>query len=190
MAGKFIKSAADFEGCPPPKLAEIGIVGRSNSGKSTLINAISKQKNLAKTSQTPGKTQLLNFFDIDGKYVLVDMPGYGYAARSQEQKSAWSPMIEQYLQYRDNLAIVILVMDVNRAWSQDEQNLVEWLANFGLPVVLAVNKCEKLNQSQKVAKSREFAEIDCVAATVFVSAEQRIGIDELMRTVFENQRQS
>ena len=117
--------------------------------------------------------------------MLVDMPGYGYAARGHAARDAWAPMIEGYLRDRENLKGVVMVMDVCRPWREDESNLVEWLLNFDRPVVLALNKVDKLNQKERAAKEREFAAMQDVSAVVYVSAYRRQGIDDLLRTVFE-----
>lgn len=186
MAAKFIKSATELTGCPASSLPEVGFVGRSNAGKSSIINALAKQKHLARVSQAPGKTDVLNFYEFDDKFMLVDMPGYGYASRGQQARDSWTPMIENYLQGRQQLKGVVLVMDVQRPWSEDEFNLVNWLREYDLPVILVLNKVDKLNQKEKAQKNREFASIDSVAAIVFTSADKKIGVDELNRAIFNN----
>lgn len=185
MAARFIKSAANLEGCPLSQLPEVGIVGHSNAGKSTLINAMAKQKHLARVSQSPGKTDLLNFFEFDQKFMLVDMPGYGYAARGHKAREVWAPMIEDYLRDRENLQGVVLVFDMARKWSQDEKNLVDWLADCGLPVILALNKVDKFNQKQLAAKKREFEAIPGVMDRLYISADRGQGVQDLLRTVFD-----
>lgn len=185
MIAKFIKSASKLEECPESSLPEVGFVGRSNAGKSSLINAITKHKNIARVSSAPGKTDLLNFYEIDSKFMLVDMPGYGYATRHQDLKESWTPMIESFLQHRENLKGVVLVADIKRPWGKDEENLVGWLANYGLPVVVAANKIDKLNQKDLSAKKREFDAIDGVSTTIYTSSTKHTGIDNLLRTVFD-----
>lgn len=186
MSSQFIKSAADQGGYPVSRLPELAIVGRSNAGKSSFINAIAKRKSLARVSSTPGKTDLLNFYEIDAKFMLVDMPGYGYAARSEVERKKWSPMIETYLQTRENLRGVALIFDINRPWSQDEASLVDWLDDQGVKVILVLNKVDKLNQKELNSKKREFAEIPGVIDTIFTSAAKGQGIDTFIRSVFEN----
>ena len=160
-------------------------MGRSNAGKSSLINALTKQKNIARVSSSPGKTDVINFYEVDGRFTLVDMPGYGYATRHQELKETWTPMIESYLQYRENLKGVVMVTDIKRPWGQDESNLVDWLANYGLPIVVAANKIDKLNQKELSAKQREYSQLDGVLTTQFISSTKNTGVESLLRTIFD-----
>lgn len=148
---KFITSAVDPRGYPPASLPEVAITGRSNSGKSTLINSMTNRK-IAKVSQKAGKTTLLNFFDIDEVYRLVDMPGYGFAARSEREIKQWRRMIEHYLSMRGTLQAVLLTMDIRRDWSDDEQNLCQWLEEISKPVVIILTKADKLSYSQKLKR--------------------------------------
>ena len=145
---QFIKSAYTATDYPPPGLPEVAVTGRSNSGKSTLINAMTGRK-IAKVSQTAGKTTLLNFYKIDEIYCLVDMPGYGFAARGARQIKKWQSMIEGYLSMRSTLKAVVLTMDIRRDWSDDEEMLCQWLANINQPVVIILTKADKLSYSQK-----------------------------------------
>jgi GTP-binding protein len=145
---QFIKSAFKPTDYPPPGLPEVAVTGRSNSGKSTLINAMTGRK-IAKVSQTAGKTTLLNFYQIDELYCLVDMPGYGYAARGARQIKKWQEMIEHYLSMRSTLKAVVLTMDIRRDWSDDEEMLCRWLGEIGQPVVIILTKADKLSYSQK-----------------------------------------
>jgi GTP-binding protein len=186
MPAKFIKSAADFDGCPNSDLKEVAVIGRSNSGKSTLINAWTGGR-LARVSQTPGKTDLINFYEIDENYMLVDLPGYGYAARSQAQKKTWTPMIEEYLASRRQLSGVLLLFDAKRPWSEDEDNMLDWLESRQRDVMLVVNKVDRLNQSERSKQKRAIeGENLPVVDIAWVSARNKTGIDELKRSVFEN----
>ena len=145
----FIKSASNSTSYPPLLLPEIALIGRSNSGKSSLLNALSNQK-IAKVSATPGKTQLLNFFELDKKYYLVDMPGYGYAKRSRKEVFAWKNMIEVYLSRRESLVGLILIMDIRRKWAIEESQLLDWLDKERLSrknIVIVLNKSDKLNNN-------------------------------------------
>ena len=113
IAARFVTSAAQPSGFPPPSLPEIAVVGRSNVGKSSLINALVGQPGLARTSRTPGRTRLINWFEIDGRFHLVDLPGYGYAEVSQAMRESWRPLIETYLDTRTTLAGVLLEQEIS-----------------------------------------------------------------------------
>ncbi len=185
MKPHFIKSATKLHECPEHKVVEIAFVGRSNAGKSALINALAKQKNLARVSQKPGKTEWLNFYQLEENLIVVDTPGYGYASKGEEMKKEWTPMIANYLQKREELKGVILVMDAIRNWSDDESNLVDWMNQCERPVLLILTKTDRLKQSEMASAKKEFAAIDGLADHIFVSAHKGIGIDKVLRTVFE-----
>ena len=121
MESEFIKSATELSQCPIDSLKEVVFLGRSNAGKSSLINSLLNRKALAKVSNTPGKTRLMNFFLINQAYRFVDLPGYGFAKRSPGELEMWAQFIEEYLLNRENLVGLILVKDIRRKWSTDEQ---------------------------------------------------------------------
>ena len=146
---KFLKSASRLAEGPEGLVPEIALAGRSNSGKSSLINALSKQSKMAKVSSTPGKTVLLNFFDVEGLFRLVDMPGYGYAQRSRSEREEWSSMIEGFLASRGNLCGVLLVMDGRRSWAAEEAQLLSWLGPLNLPLAVVATKMDKMNQKER-----------------------------------------
>lgn len=185
MKPQFIKSATKLHECPEHKAIEIALVGRSNAGKSALINALAKQKNLARVSQKPGKTEWLNFYQLEENLMLVDTPGYGYAAKGAEMRKSWTPMISSYLEKRKELKGVILVMDAIRNWSDDEGHLVDWMNQCGRPVLLILTKIDRLNQSERASAEKEFATIEGLKGYIFVSAHKGTGIDKVLRTVFE-----
>jgi GTP-binding protein len=120
---RFLKSASRLSEGPQGFVPEVALAGRSNSGKSSLINALSKNSKMAKVSSTPGKTILLNFFEVEGLFRLVDMPGYGYAQRSKADRTTWASMVEGYLAARGQLCGVVLVMDGRRVWAKEEEQL-------------------------------------------------------------------
>src|SRR6478752_6525097 len=130
---QFIKSAVLPKDYPIHKMAEVAIAGRSNAGKSSFINALTRNK-VAKVSSTPGKTTLLNFFNMEDSYVLVDMPGYGFAARSNDEISQWHQMIEAYLMSRENLVGLVVIMDIRRDWTADEELLKKFSDERGFPL--------------------------------------------------------
>lgn len=143
----FVKSAVFPQDYPLPGKMEIAIAGRSNAGKSSFINTLVGSK-IAKVSQVPGKTRLLNFFDIGGKYILVDMPGYGFAARSRGEQEDWSQMVESYLTIRGSLGGLLLIMDIRRSWDEEEQMLKEFTDRVGLPMIVVLTKADRISKSQ------------------------------------------
>lgn len=144
---KFIKSAVEETGYPDFKLPEIALTGRSNAGKSSFLNQFGRQI-IAKVSNTPGKTRLVNFFEVNEKYRFVDLPGYGFAKRSAEEEESWGPMVEDYLGHRPNLVGAILVMDCRREWGTDEDRLKEFLERRGVPLIIAATKIDKLRKPE------------------------------------------
>ncbi len=153
-SAEFIKSAVWPPQYPPGILPEIAFVGRSNVGKSSLINALVGRKNLAKTSNTPGRTQLINFFTINEKISFVDLPGYGFAKVSQSVKKDWGDMIEAYLRERQNLAIVIFILDLRRNPSEDDLSLRNWLDHYHIPYIYILTKADKLSNNQAFVQKR------------------------------------
>ncbi len=132
-------------------MPEIAFAGRSNVGKSSLINFLTNRKSLAKTSATPGKTQLINFFDVDGNFTLVDLPGYGYARAPLAEKARWRPMVEDYLQRRETLRGVLVLVDSRRGAREMDLGLLEWLAAESLPSCLTLTKADKLKRGERRA---------------------------------------
>lgn len=167
---KFIKSAVTIDQYPNTDCLEVGIIGRSNAGKSSFINSVFNTR-IAKVSGTPGKTTLLNFFSVlGGKYNIVDMPGYGYAARSNKEVDSWKPMIESYILKREQLTGIILVMDIRRDWTTQEQSLVDWVDSRGLGVVVILSKADKLGRNKaqqaaaKIRKSSGLSSVFCISS--------------------------
>ena len=145
---EFVTSAVKQEQYPESDLPEIAVVGRSNVGKSSLINMLLNRKNLARTSSTPGKTQLINFFDIDSKFTLVDLPGYGYARVSKEQKKTWGTIIETYLKNRKNLLEVIQLVDLRHKPTAEDVQMYQWIKSFGFNGIVVATKHDKIKKSQ------------------------------------------
>lgn len=146
-----IKSAVLPRDYPEMDRAEVAVVGRSNAGKSSFVNKVLNKK-IARVSQTPGKTILLNFYDVGENYRLVDMPGYGFAKRSNKEVATWQKMIETYLASRESLKGLVLIVDAQRKWQQEEENFKMWCDTYQIPVVVALTKADKLNQSEKQKK--------------------------------------
>jgi GTP-binding protein len=141
---RFIMSAAAVSQCPPDEGREIAFVGRSNSGKSTAINTICSQRQLARASNTPGRTQLINFFGIDDTRRLVDLPGYGYAKASREAQQEWQGLIDGYLQARQCLRGLVLLMDCRHPLQEIDDLLLDWARSCELPVLALLSKADKL----------------------------------------------
>lgn len=152
LSAEFIKSAPKKEHWPGDRVPEIALVGRSNVGKSSLINTFVNRRGLAKTSSQPGKTQMINFYTINGEFRLVDLPGFGYAKVPLSMKKSWKQMMEEYLSERESLAGVILILDARRDVGDAEQMLFEWIEEFGLPVVTVFTKTDKLSKNQLASR--------------------------------------
>ena len=148
-SSEFITSAAKPSQYPPAELPEIAFAGRSNVGKSSLINTIINRKRLVKTSRTPGRTQLINFFEINTAFTFVDLPGYGYAKVPKSVKKSWGPMVETYLSTRKTLKGVVLIMDIRRTPRLEELNFIVWLHYYGIPDVLVLTKTDKLSKTKQ-----------------------------------------
>jgi len=149
LKAEFIVSSAQPAQFPPDRLPEIAFLGRSNVGKSSLINALTGQKRLAFTSSTPGRTQTINFYRIDGAFYFVDLPGYGYARAPLEQTLRWKRLMEHYLEKRETLKLSCLILDSRRGWMEKDLDLKRWLEHHGRPYLVIATKSDKVNQSQQ-----------------------------------------
>ena len=177
---KYIKSAVFPKDFPRTALKEIAFAGRSNAGKSSLINSIVNSK-IANISKTPGKTRLLSFFNYSDLYMLVDMPGYGYAARANEEISMWQDMIESYLETSEKLKGVVLVMDIRRDWQREEQQLKNFTEHYGIPLILALTKADKLSRSQQALRFKAVQDQSLVSSIFVCSSLKKTGIEELQK---------
>ena len=146
----FVKSAVKPSHYPPEILPEIAFSGRSNVGKSSLINTLVNRKRLVKTSSTPGRTQLINFFNINNAFSFVDLPGFGYARVPESIKRTWGPMVETYLSTRKTLKGVVLIMDIRRVPGAQELGFIEWLRYYTIPSILILTKADKLSKSKQM----------------------------------------
>jgi GTP-binding protein len=180
-SAEFVKSAIKPEGYPDPDLPEIAFAGRSNVGKSSLINVLVNRKRLVKTSATPGRTQLLNFFRVNDRICFVDLPGYGYAKVPETVRRQWGPMVERYLSKRSCLRGVILILDIRRTPKEEELNLLAWLAERRIPARAVLTKTDKLSKSRRQQRQRAVAETLAVPADdlLLFSAKTRQGRREL-----------
>ena len=155
----FLGGMAELGGWrPPTELPEVAFVGRSNVGKSSLLNALVRRKKFARVSNTPGRTREINFFKVNDTFVLVDLPGYGYAKVSKEKRNAWRPMIESYLLGTSELRGIVLLLDVRRDPSDDDRAMVDFLADVGVPVIVVVTKADKLKQTVAAAQARAISD--------------------------------
>jgi len=145
---KLLTTAVKYEQYPDESLPEIALVGRSNVGKSSLINCLANRKNIARTSSTPGKTATINFYEIAGKYRIVDLPGYGYAKVSKVEKEKWAAMIEGYLARRSNLVQVIQLVDARHKPTADDKMMFDWIKSYNYEPLVVATKLDKLKKSQ------------------------------------------
>ena len=177
--------AADFPAPGPP---EVAFLGRSNVGKSSLLNRLVRRKALARTSRTPGKTRLVHWYRVarpGGELWLVDMPGYGYAKVSKQERRRWQQLAESYLEGRSSLRVAVLLQDLRRDISEDEELLIDWLEARKIPVLVALTKVDKLKPMRRAARVRALrAQLGLPAARVLpTSAEKGFGIADLRRTI-------
>jgi GTP-binding protein len=182
---EFIKSAVKPKDFPPAELPEVAFVGRSNVGKSSLINVLANRKALVRTSNTPGRTQLINFFDINGVLTLVDLPGYGYAKAPPDMRKQWGPMIETYLAKRENLKTVVLILDIRRIPSDGDMQMLGWLNTYGIPPIIVLTKCDKLS---KLETAKQTALISNAigrdkSELLFFSALSKLGRDAVWQKI-------
>ncbi len=166
---------------PEPQLPEIAFAGRSNVGKSSLLNALVRRKAFARVSRTPGRTREINFFRVNEKFMLVDLPGYGYAKISKERKSAWRPLMEGYMRHSPYLRGVVQLLEVRHDPTGDDRTMLDFLADLGVPTLLALTKVDKLNRverAKRVAAVCEAIGVDEDQVIPF-SAHDHIGRDDL-----------
>jgi len=187
LTAEFITSATEPSQFPAGGLPEIAFAGRSNVGKSSLLNALLGRKSLARVSRTPGRTRLLNFFRVvvsdknGGEFVFVDLPGYGYAKVAKAVREQWGPMIEGYLSARSALRGVVLLTDVRRG-EQDEINLVRWVQEQGLGLIAVATKIDKLPRGQRVQGIRDL-EMLLDVPVIGCSAETGEGMDAVWKAI-------
>ncbi|WP_315067588.1 ribosome biogenesis GTP-binding protein YihA/YsxC [uncultured Clostridium sp.] len=184
---EFITSAVKKNQYPIDNRVEIAFVGRSNVGKSSLINSLTNRKKLAKVSQTPGKTRLVNFFLINDDFYLVDLPGYGYAKVSKEEKDSWGKTVEMYLNGREQLKRVVLLVDSRHKPTNDDIMMHEWIKHFGYDVIVVATKSDKLTRNN--LKKSEKVIIETLKLShndklYFFSSLNKEGKDDLINNLF------
>ena len=157
MRVEFLKSAFREKDYPPPDKPEIAFAGKSNVGKSSLINVLVNRKNIARTSSRPGRTQAINFFNVEDRLFFVDLPGYGYARVSRQMKNSWKVMVEEYLRKRRNLKAMVLILDLRRDLSTGDTDLLHWLSHYGIMTIIVLTKADKLSRAKASVRTRELS---------------------------------
>lgn len=181
QSARFLTSASKLEQCPPDEGAEVAFAGRSNAGKSSCINTLTAQSKLARTSKTPGRTQLINFFTLDTQTRLVDLPGYGFAQVPLEVKQQWQQELGRYLRERLSLKGLVLLMDIRHPLQPFDEHMIEWARSNNLPLHIVLTKADKLNrapaQQTLLAVQRQLAGTG--ASIQLFSSPKKSGVEEL-----------
>lgn len=186
VSAEFVKSVADLQRCPAGGRPEVALAGRSNVGKSSLLNCLVNRRNLARTSNTPGRTRTLNFYLINNRFYLVDLPGYGYARVPEKMRASWGPLIEGYLSCRPELRGVIQIVDLRHPPTAQDVQLYQWLKHHHLPAVVVATKADKLSKSQGLRQLlvvRQTLGLTGDDPLIKFSARTREGRDELWRVI-------
>lgn len=180
---RFLKSMKKEADYPSLDMPEIAICGKSNVGKSSLVNYLTNHSKLAKISSNPGKTRLVNFFVVNEEFLLVDLPGYGFARVSKEEQKSWSAMIEGYLSHSKQLRALMVLLDIRHNPTADDKIMFEWAAHFGVSVIIVATKADK------IAKTRRYAQLEMIKKSVSggvdypivaVSSQNRFGAEPLL----------
>lgn len=185
---EFVKSSGKWQDCPEPNLPEYAFIGRSNVGKSSLINAMLNHKDLAKTSQTPGKTQLINHFLINESWYLTDLPGYGYARVSKSMRRDFEKIITNYIQNRKNLVNLFVLVDVRHTPQKIDIEFIEWCGENGIPFSIVFTKSDKLKPNAILTNVEDYkTELlktwEDLPEIYVTSAEKKLGGDEILKFI-------
>jgi len=183
---KLVISAAGKNQWPDSDLPEIVLAGKSNVGKSSLINTLLNRKSLAYVGKTPGKTRLLNFYEVNQKFMMVDVPGYGFAQRSHNELVAFGKLMEEYFHERQQLKVCVLIIDLRHGPSKDDLTMLDFVRANGIPVVVVATKQDQCNQSE-TAKNRKLISEKCNVPAhqiILFSSKTRKGRDELITRIF------
>ncbi len=184
---KFLKSVADSKNIIDDSLFEVAFVGRSNVGKSSLLNAIFNNKSLAKTSSKPGHTKLINYFLVDDKFYLVDLPGYGYHQAGKQHEEKWSNLIEDYFKFKEDRKLILLLLDIRLKPSEQDRQMLKFLNFYNLPFKIVATKSDKLSKVQRNNQKLMLAK-ECNVGTndiVYCSSDSKENISELVNLIEE-----
>lgn len=188
ISAKFVMSNTDYRKCPPPLKPEYAFIGRSNVGKSSLINMLANKHNLAKTSQVPGKTQLINHFEVNGAWYLVDLPGYGYAKVPKTEREKWDKMIWDYLLNRENLMCVFVLIDVRHEPQTIDVDFINKLGENGIPIELIFTKADKVGPNVAKKNIDGFKQVlllmwEKMPKYFLTSSERKVGREEILKEI-------
>lgn len=185
LSAEFVISAPGSKQCPIDGRPQIAFAGRSNVGKSSLINAVLNRKHLVKTSATPGKTQLINFFVINDQYYFVDLPGYGFARVPRNVVDTWAPMLEEYLRDTHQLRAVVVLLDMRREPDERDARMIAWLKHYNIPAVYVFTKADKLNRQEFLRAEQTVSPgLGITDRIIPTSATSGLGLDELRSRIF------
>lgn len=184
-SAEYIGSATTLSKCPKPDKAEFAFIGRSNVGKSSLINMITQKKGLAKISGSPGKTTTINHFLINQQWYLVDLPGYGFAKRSKSEREKWIKMIHSYLRGRENLMCTFVLIDARLPLQKHDEEFMQWMAVNGLPFIMLLTKSDKLSKNKLInnfedIKGKMLASWEELPDVILTSAKSKLGKEDLL----------
>jgi GTP-binding protein len=186
LSAEFVLSAKSPAHYPPAVLPEIAFAGRSNVGKSSLINVLLNRKGLARTSVTPGRTQEINFFAVNGRIGFIDLPGYGYAKVPEKIRKNWGPMVETYLGQRQTLRLVVLILDIRRDPSPEDRQMIDWLEFYGLTFLVVLTKTDKVSRNVLIQRLKQLGmDLNLKPATPLLpfSAKTGAGKETLWREI-------
>ena len=185
LDGKFLISAAKLSQCPDYGLPEIALIGRSDVGKSSFINGLANNKKLAKTSNTPGKTRLINFFNFSNKFIITDLPGYGYARVSQGIKDDWQKNLEQYLLKREQIVKLVQFVDARHEIQKNDYQMREWINHHGLNTVTVLSKVDLVKQNDLNKRIQEVKKNFGSEVLLFTAKNNRYN-EEVIKYIFDN----
>lgn len=179
-------SAVNKSQYPPEGIPEIALVGRSNVGKSSIVNTLLNRRNFARTSQTPGKTRTINFYLINEEFYFVDLPGYGYAKVAKSEKQKWGGIMERYLEDRDVLCSILLLIDIRHEPTEDDKLMYEWIKHYGYNCVVVATKSDKISRGQyqkHISIIRKKLQMAHEEKVIPVSSLKKTGVEELWQEI-------